>query len=106
MISIQDIDTKQSRTDDHTINGAKLVQFIVQRPFFEDSTSNVSQRGVESFNLFVENLFNSIPLITPIEHELFDSFGKVVVDDVLLSDSDDGLSDSESLDENDFVDEN
>jgi hypothetical protein len=106
LISIQDIDTKQSTKNDHTINGAKLVQFTVQRPFFEDSTANISQRGVESFNLFVENLFNSIPLITPIEHELFDSFGKIVVDDVLLSDSDNEVSDSESLDENDFIDKN
>lgn len=53
----------------------------------------------------MENLFNTIPLISPIEHELFDSFGRSVVDDIEVSDSEDEINDSESLDDNDFIDD-
>jgi len=80
LICFQDINTKQSNCDDYTINGAKEVRFIIQRPFFDDSTSKVSSRAVNEYNTFVDNLVKNIPLINNLEHELFDSLGSAVMD--------------------------
>ena len=94
LISIQDIDTKKTYSDDYTIDGAKDVRFIVQRPIFSDSTTNVSAQSVKEFNNFVTNLVDLIPLISNIEYELFDSLGETVLED-------ESENDDSSVSEND-----
>ena len=53
-------------------------KFVLQRPFFEDSTKNVNPRAVKECNAFFNNIINMINLPTSLEFELFQSFGKNV----------------------------
>ena len=53
-------------------------KFILQRPFFEDSTKEVNRRSVLEFNDYCSNIIKTIPLPTSIEFDLFQSFGKNV----------------------------
>ena len=53
-------------------------KFVLQRPFFEDSTKNVNPRALIECNDFFLNIINTITLPTSIEFELFQSFGKNV----------------------------
>ena len=50
-------------------------KFILQRPFFEDSTKEVNPRSVLEFNDYCSNIIKTIPLPTSIEFDLFQSFG-------------------------------
>ena len=50
-------------------------KFVLQRPFFEDSTKNVNPRAVKECNAFFNNIINMINLPTSLEFELFQSFG-------------------------------
>ena len=92
--AFEDIDTKKTYSDDYTIDGAKDVRFIVQRPIFSDSTTNVSAQSVQEFNNFASNLVDLIPLISNIEYELFDSLGENVLEE-------DSVNDDSSESEND-----
>jgi hypothetical protein len=56
-------------------------KFVLQRPFFEDSTKNVNPRAVIECNAFFNNIIDTITLPTSIEFELFQSFGKNVIDE-------------------------
>jgi hypothetical protein len=56
-------------------------KFVLQRPFFEDSTKNVNPRAVKECNAFFNNIIDTIALPSSIEFELFQSFGKNVIDE-------------------------
>jgi hypothetical protein len=56
-------------------------RFMVQRPFFSDSTKDVSERSVLEFSNFTNNLFENIPHISKLEFDFFESLGKQVIDD-------------------------
>lgn len=77
-IAFEDIDHK---VEELNITRRTLLKqkFILQRSFFEDSTKNISHRVVDECNRYFQNIIDTIPLPTPIEFELFKSFG--IIDD-------------------------
>ena len=69
LIGINDPDNVFPMID--TLAQAKFHKFIIQRPFFRDSSHVMSQRNLNDFNQLVSNLFLYIPLPNEIEFKLF-----------------------------------
>lgn len=104
LIGINDPDNIVPMID--TVSQAKSHKFIIQRPFFRDSSHICSEQSLHDFNTFVSNLFLYIPLPTEIEFKLFSTYSNnrdSIVDE--NNNGHVGIQDELFNNDNDMIDE-
>ena len=103
LIGINDPDSTLPIID--TITQAKTHKFIIQRPFFRDSTHECSKKSNEEFHKLVDNLFTYIPLPDNNEFKLFSIYSnnKLLIDENINNEN--AVVDDAIFDDDDVINE-
>ena len=103
LIGINDPDSTLPIID--SITQAKGHKFIIQRPFYRDSTHKCSTKSNEEFHQLVDNLFTYIPLPDNNEFKLFSIYynNKLLIDENINNEN--AVVDDAIFDDDDVINE-